>query len=281
MKTKSSIIGFSPLALLLPALLIIFGIRSFAQDAPKGKQKVTIHILKDVNGQKTELDTTFDASADFDVDAWIAERDEMSPKHKHMEQMEREFKIDIPEMGEGGMPKTIIVNGDTIFLGENGENLSMFLNGMPGLGAMGGEGLFNLEALPDGHNCPAAPGMPECCPHGNMKMVMPFLGMGMEGLQQLMPFDNLEKVVVKKRRHGGKLVIKFKEDEDGARRHMEHQKVIYLNDEMSQQPGNRKKVVIVKSDDDKNAKEINTEIQTTQEGDKQVIIIRKGEGEGK
>lgn len=106
MKTKSSIIGFSPLALLLPALLIIFGIRSFAQDAPKGKQKVTIHILKDVNGQKTELDTTFDASADFDVDAWIAERDEMSPKHKHMEQMEREFKIDIPEMGEGGMPKT-------------------------------------------------------------------------------------------------------------------------------------------------------------------------------
>lgn len=70
----------------------------------------------------------------------------------------------------------------------------MFLNGMPGLGAMGGEGLFNLEALPDGHNCPAAPGMPECCPHGNMKMVMPFLGMGMA-----YPCSNLCPLITLKR----------------------------------------------------------------------------------
>lgn len=280
MKTNSSIIRSSALALLLPAMLIFFSVRSFAQDAPKGKQKVTIHIQKDINGKKTEIDTTFDASADFDVDAWISDRDEFSSMPKHMEKMEREFKIDIPEMGEEGMPKTIIVNGDTIFLGENGENLNMFLKGMPGLGAMGGEGFFNQDAITEGHNCPVVPGMPECF-HGDMKMVMPFLGMGMESLQQLIPFDNLEKVVVKKRKHGGKVVIKFKDDEDRAPRRKEHQKVIYLNDEMGQQPGSCKKVVIVKSDDNKNAKEINTEVQTTQDGDKQVIIIRKGENEGK
>jgi hypothetical protein len=267
--------------LLIPVILIFFAISSQAQNKPGAekttKQKYSIHIVKDVNGERTEIDTTFESNADFDVDAWIGKHDFKNEMDGKKREMEKKYTITIPDFASDSQqsnPDTIIMNEDTIIMNTQFEHI--FGEG-PEQGEMGREGFFNKHfEFPE---CPAHSEMPECCPsHGFPGMgMMPFHGLSMFGLENLMPLGKLDQIVIKKKRHGKKIIITFEDDDENIVIRPGKYNHKYFNDaEHSNMKHSKAKRIVIEKEIAPGADvEEGSNVERYNDGNKEVIIIRK------
>jgi hypothetical protein len=281
MKTPSLHRVISKSSFLLPAIILLCAFHAQAQEQKKstGNEKRTVSILitKDVDGKTTQIDTTFEATDDFDVDAFVKEHDAGNVVRHKNNNSDKSIVIRMPEMNMSDMsinPDTLVINGDTIIVNTEINTAS---EGLPGMEDMGMDNHFEIPAEPFGHEC--CPGQPECRQgeKGCQPTMIPFTGFGFPGMENLMPFGDLENLKIKTKRHGKKVIMTFRDNERKPkhRHHMEERSYCSTNDSDDDQPSKHKKVIILKDDRQAIEKEMNVDVERRKEGDREVIIIKK------
>jgi hypothetical protein len=270
--------------LLITGMLMLFSSYSQAQEKndneKTGKQKVSIHIIKEVDGVKTVIDTSFTAEKEFDVQQWMEENNIENDPEAKSRKIEREINISIPEIAEGfegSFPDTIIVNGDSIFLGMDGDKLKLMMEDLPDMAEMNIDKFIEEEGKEPLHF--EFHEMPENCPHFRFEGHPGFPPMHqfmIPELEGLMDIGNLDNIVIKKKRHGKKVIISFKDEKRKECPHHTYQ----FNEEnhVIKAPKHEQKKVVIRHDKNKEVDE-NSSIQRIQDGDKEVIIIRKNNKE--
>jgi hypothetical protein len=263
-------------------LLLIFALVAPAQEkTSKEKQKYKLRIVKEVEGVKTEIDTTFETHEDFDVDAWMKAHDfdhDRGDMDRKMKQLQKEITVTIPDF-TGESPDTIIVNGDTIFPGREGKGFSWTFKDMPELEDLDIDRHLKLAEEPfefrDMPGLEELSELPPCC-----KYNFRFPGMchPLPDLFEMMPFGRPDQIIIKKSRNGKKMIIKFEDDDNQTiiiPRHGSGQ-YHYFNNMPECEKKCDRKVIIHRDDKPGKEGEKNTRIKRIKEGDKEIIIIRKG-----
>ncbi|MBK7171983.1 MAG: hypothetical protein IPH84_01840 [Bacteroidales bacterium] len=170
----------------------------------------------------------------------------------------------------------MIINGDTIFLGINGQELKMMFHDFPELEDL------NIQEYMDQSmkdiRTPEFPGSPDC-PHFRFEGHPPFPPLHqymIPGLECLKDLGALDNIVIKKKRHGKKIIISFEDREnEWPERHGNNYHYYYNDDNHAQwTPKHEEKKVIIKKRDLKDVDE-NSEVERIKDGDKEIIIIRK------
>jgi len=277
MKTIKCKSSWSKILFLLPLLLAFVTLGAFAQEKKDKqkttRQKVTIHIDKEVDGKKILIDTTFETSGTFDVSSWIDTRDEYD-KEKSIKKIEKEIRVTIPEFSEdeiGSIPETIVVNGDTIFLSKEGSDMKFILKGMPELSDLDIE-LPELMEIPE---------CPQVCPHHprfRFRSCEPLAPFMIPELDKWFPFGNIKEIEITKKRGGKKIILRFEENNHPVIIRKGNKRVYHYNrendDAIEWQPQKGNKIIIKEKDDLKDVNE-DTQVDRIKDGDKEVIIIRK------
>jgi hypothetical protein len=282
MKTSNFQIKIALSFILMPLILILIAGSAAGQNTNNkekpGKQKYSIHILKDVNGEKTEIDTTFETTGDFDVEAWMENHDMGNDRDEDTKEMEKEVTVTIPHMSGTDMksiPDTIIINGDTVVVNTMIEKM---LKENPNLAELGMENFFNKHAEAPSPN---EGNVQEGCPfsnHHDMSKMMPFSGFSFPELENFMPLGNLDQIVIKKKRHGKKIIISFEENDDDniVIRHGTNDHAFYYNDNHSKRNHSKEKKVIIRKEvaPGTDAKD-GSRVEHYFDGNKELIIIHE------
>lgn len=262
MKTK---ISFAILSL---ALIVLYPLRGTAQqkagDQAKGKQTITIHVTREVDGNKIVIDTTVVTDGDFDADKFLEEKGVMNDLPMTGKKMEKNIIIRRPgeEFGwsdsKSNAPETFIFKGDSLIV-DNEE--------------------FDFPAPPTPHSMMPFDfnfNLPGEFPYSKDRQIEDMLqGMARSlGLENVMPFGDMKQVVVKKKRNGKKVIITFEDREgkpmDESRRHKKEEKVyFYNNGGEGMAPLNEDKTIINEQTGEKII--IRKNVKKTANGD-QVII---------
>ena len=204
-------------ALLLPG----FGLAQETENpAPKEKSVITIHISKDVNGETVKYDTTFEAGNDFDVDAFLDKKELRDlPHDAGPGEMSGIPDFEWPRFEDHFSFFPDSVEFDTLVqrLHRSYGDIMKKFPAQPG-----SRWNYDFEYPGDEQEGSPTPGnhgnkniAPQCCPYGNLRlpdiMPQPFPG------QELAPYignSRPDKVIIHKKRHGKKVVIKFEDDDD-------------------------------------------------------------------
>jgi hypothetical protein len=266
MKTKSTHNLF--LISFVSAGLLLFNTSILAQQPDKqsgGKKTITIHVTKEDNGGTTTIDTTIITEGDFDADAFLKDKGVMDEFPENGRQIRKNIIMRHPDVQHFGgnnfevnTPDTIMIDKDTvIIINEN----------------------FDMPTPPPFPDMPFRPEFKN--QQGFSPMGRPRPDQMMEGfaralgLEDFMPFGDLEKIIVKKKHHGKKVIISF-EDRDEAcgerdhRRNREEREIIYNNEDQGMVPQNEERV-IVKGEPGRKII-INKNIETN--GDEKTITIK-------
>jgi hypothetical protein len=207
MKNKSNF-HFARLAFSILAGLLLLSGYSFAQDKtgaqPKEKKTITIHVTKEDDGKITVIDTTVVTDTDFDADAFLLEKGVGVEKPEKGKQIEKKVVIVNPgsksltytEEAGDSVDTVMMEDGQIIILRNKHEDQD--------LESLDKDMHFNFD-MPEGFGHFQGP-MCEQMIKGMMKEY---------GLDTFMPFGQMEKIVVKKKRGGKKVIITF-EDREGA-----------------------------------------------------------------
>lgn len=206
-------------------------------DPAKGKKTITIHVTKEADGNTIQIDTTFVANGDFDTDTFLQEKgitlDEEAGKS-----VEKKIIINNPESKEftwtesdGDSPDTLIIKDSrVIILSDN--------SGMHGLSQQPGM-QFHSNQIPPCFSPMQGP-PPEHMIEGMMRAM---------GLENMMPFGNMENIVVKKKRNGKKVIITFEDNDKTCCEHAKNSKqeqkvIIYNNGEQGMAPQNEERYIV-------------------------------------
>jgi len=230
------------------------------ENPENSKKTISIHVTKQVNGETITIDTTVITDGEFDADAFLREKgvlDEMPN-----EEMEKNFSMRAPHFEfhnfDGNFPDTMMFSDKQLKIFGDNEN-------------------FNFQ-IPE---FPTMPGMPEWNSPENGRNFN-FFGNpnSLDNLlhQYASPFGNIEKVVVKKKRHGKKVIITFDdEDEKCGRKNKHSDENVYYFNHGGNAPENEMRVII--QNNDKNSKTVTVETDENapkvKKVEKKVIIIDK------
>ncbi|MEI8046723.1 MAG: hypothetical protein WCI92_05040 [Bacteroidota bacterium] len=249
---------------------------SFAQqksdEQAKAKKTITIHVTKEVDGNTVVIDTTIVTDGDFDTDVFLEGKGITKDMPQEGQNIEKNIIIRHP--GEDSSlhrtehADTIMVNDERVIILQNDDE-------------------FDLPAPPPPHM--GMPFDPEFRMHPgfSQKQGPPVEAIieGMSrsfGLGDVMPFGEMKKVVVKKKRHGKKVIITFEDRDEAACEHGnkdEERVMIYKNDDNRSSPHKEVRVIVLDNPDQKTV--IDKEVDHTDPGKqevkqpKQVIIIKE------
>lgn len=240
MKTKSTHNLF--LITFISAGLLQFNSGAFAQQPDKqsgGKKTITIHVTKEDNGSTTTIDTTIITEGEFDTDAFLKEKGVMDDLPDNGRQSRKNIIMRHPGTQQFGgnnfevnTPDTIMIDKDTIIiLNKN----------------------FDMPAPPPFPDMPFRPELENR--QGFQRMERPCPDQMMEGFARLfgfedfMPFGDLEKIIVKKKHHGKKVIISFEDRDEvccerGHRKNREEREIIYNNEDQGMAPQNEERVIV-------------------------------------
>lgn len=238
--TKRSLVLLSCVA----AGLLFVPARSFAQekqdDASPAKKTITIHVTRDVNGVTTVIDTTVVTDGEFDADAFLAKKGVLKDIPADEQRMERRIIIRRPgekdfnwSDSDGALPDTLKFGDDQeIVFSDKPDRPFPHFND-PGM-----KREFNFR-IP-GDFAPMRGPEPD---HMLENMLRAY------GLDDMMPMGDMKKAVVKKKRHGKKVIITFR-DRDGRenghdRRRQKEENIYYFNDDGQGmiEPGNQRVII--------------------------------------
>lgn len=279
--------------LLVAALagFVLFTTNGYSQQKPDNQasnnKTITIHVTKEVDGKTIVLDTTIVTENDFDVNEFLKEKGIQDDMDSEMKDVEREFALKDGKgtshfwyhNSDGGTPDTIIIN-DRIILSDKSKD---FYFNMP----------FEIPEIPE------IPELPELQDHlyfntpneYSQSWEMPSQNMlkGMAfnfGLDNLMPFGEMKKMVVKKKRHGKKVVITFEDRDDNnfewnesccPRGHRNDENVIiYNNGKRFNLPDSEGRIII--EPDRKVIIERDIDKPAVEKNHKKVVIIKEDKG---
>ncbi len=269
---------------LLPALILFWSFTANAQQEKNtgktDKRTVSIHISKELDGKTTQIDTTFEANDEFDVDAWVNEHDSDARGHRHMKKIDKEIEIRMPDFDTedfSAIPDTVIVNGDTAVVNTKIEK--MFRDN-PDFGDLDLERHLDMpDELSDAPPCQQMEEMPGCCPFmrgQHMQDRFPFGELNFPGLDNLIPFGELDRIVVKKKRHGKEIIISLRDNEDERDSRHHHGDRNSHNDRDTQmRPPHQQRIIIRKGNGKEIEKDENTKVERYKEGNNEIIIIKK------
>ncbi len=242
MKTGTKINFLFPSLALAGFLLLSTG--GFAQqnagDKENGRKTVTVRITTETDGKVVKTDTTYVTEGNFEEDASLMEQKVLKDMQDQGKTTEKQVIIrhSGPEEityteSEGNSPDTIIINdGRVIILNDKNDRSSM--------------------PVPPPH-----PGIPSefNMAHGFPPMQGPMLEHMMQGmirsmgLENMMPFGVLDNIVIKKKHHGKKVIISFKDCDKACCEHKggnnrQEKVIIYKNGEQGMAPQNEERYVI-------------------------------------
>jgi hypothetical protein len=220
--------------------LILLPSNSSAQQKPadkeNGKKTITIKVTTETDGKVVKIDTTFVAEGDFDEDAFLKEKG-----------------IVTEEKAEGNVQKNVIIRHPSA---EDYKYLESFGNSHDTIVVNGGRVIILNDKF-DMPVPPPFPGMsenfkmPQCCP----PMYGPQFEHMLQGmlksmdLEDMMPFGDLDNIVVKKKNNGKKVIITFEDRDEANPKHQSADKkqekvIIYKNGEQGMTPQNEEHYVI-------------------------------------
>jgi len=254
---------------------VLLSASSYAQeksgDQTGAKKTITIHITKEVDGNKVVIDTTIVTNGDFDVDAFLEEKGVMKGVPDEDLQVERDIVIRHP--------------------GDEKYNRNDFDENMPDTIKLGDdqEIVFNHRFDRPFRHQPHA-GMPF---EFNFKMPEDFPQMrgpqfeGMFedmlrsfGLDDVMPFGDMKQIVVKKKHNGKKMIITF-EDRDGVHSESGHgnkhdnKVIIHKNGGQGMAPHNEERVIIRRNPGERVIINEDTDTTAPVKQEKKVVIIKE------
>lgn len=262
-------------ALLLPG----FGLAQENENpAPKEKSVITIHISKDVNGETVKYDTTFEADKDFDVEAFLDKKELRDlPHDAGTGEMPGIPDFEWPGFEEHFSFFPDSIEFDTLIqrLQRTYGDLMKKFPVQPGF-----RWNYDFEYPgnePEESPAPGSHGNKNtasgCCPYHNFRLpeLIPQQFPG----QELAPFignSRPDKVIIHKKRHGRKIIIKY-EDDDNVVILPNDDKIIY-REEMRQR---RNRPEHYRYEQPGMQKEIEYKLQKDRKGDneKRVIIIEQ------
>jgi len=243
MKTKITN-SFFLLSILIAGFVFLSG-SSVAQQKPdkpvKAKKTITIHVTREVDGNKIVIDTTVVTDGDFDADAFLAKKGVLKDGPEDSGNVER--RIIIRHHGEPrvkefswsdkdlNLPDTIKFDDrDMVFSDKFDRPFPSPHEGMP----------FRHEfRIPEDFSPMPGPQFEDRME----EMLHSF------GLENVMPFGEMKQVVVKKKRNGKKVIITFEDrkGENPERSHGKHNHekvIIYNNGEQGLVPQNDEHVIV-------------------------------------
>jgi hypothetical protein len=200
------------LAALTAAFIVPLGSRAQQNQGGQGAVKtVTIHVTTEENGNTTVIDTTVITSGDFDEDAFLRKKLADTSQRvivKTITMKQPGCKESFMEGREKG--DTLMVEGDTVIIIHVDNEFDRPAS-PPGDGEMAPGFCFNAPRyFPDMH-----------CPKYEHHMERMMRSYGFNDLRQ---FGDIKEIVVKKKRHGKKVIITFedRDEEKGQERREGH-----------------------------------------------------------
>ncbi len=271
---KTSVSFF--LVLFAIAGFILLPGNSFAQqksgEQAKGKKSITIHVTKEVDGNTVVIDTTIVTDGDFDADAFLEGKGITKDMPEEGQNIEKNIVIRHP--GEDSSlhttqhVDTIVVNDERVIILQNDDEFDFPAPPPPHMG-MPFDPDFRMH---QGFSQKQAPPV-EAIIEGVARSF---------GLGDVMPFGEMKKVVVKKKRNGKKVIITFEDRDEAPCEHGnkdEERVMIYKNDDNRNSPHKEVRVIVLDNPDQKPviAKDADNAGPGKQEGkqQKQVIIIKE------
>jgi hypothetical protein len=247
---------------------------SFAQqksgEQAKAKKTITIHVTKKVDGNTVVIDTTVVTDGDFDTDAFLEGKGITKDMPKESQNIEKNSVIRHP--GEDS-PRhrtehadTIVVNDERVIILQNDDEFDFPAPPPPHMG-MPFDPDFRMQK---GFSQKQAPPV-EAIIEG---MARSF------GLGDVMPFGDMKKVVVKKKRNGKKVILTCEDRDEVSCEHgnkVEERVMIYNNDDNWNSPHKEVRVIVLDNPDQKTNIDKDTDNAGQQEKkqQKQVIIIKE------
>lgn len=241
--------------------------RSVAQQKPsepaRDKKTISIQVTKEINGKIEKIDTTFVTTGDFDTDAFLKEKG-ISLEGTEGKSINKEIYILHPDPKEITWTESDGKSPDSVFIRDSRVVIINADSDKP-------------HSLPGDFRQFHSKPMPPCCApmHG------PDFGPMMEGmvrsmgLEEMMPFGELEKIVVTKKRNGKKVIITF-EDRDEAccpsdgNKNKEEKVVIIKNGEQGMAPQGEEKYII----NGENGEKIIINKNVIVKGDEKTVTIK-------
>jgi len=249
------------------------------EDQATNKKTFTIHVTQEVDGKTVVLDTTIVTADDFDVDGFLQEKGLKEEIEEEMKKAENEFSHRESEGtsvfrfygSDDETPDTIIIDNDRVIIRDKRSDFHF-------------DTPIELPELPDIQeynyfNPPHGFQHPTEIPIEEMLRGMAYNF----GLDKVMPFGDMKQIVVKKKRHGKKVIITF-EDRDNEefewnesccpRGHRNKERVIiYKNGKDVEMPDEEGHVIIEPGK--KVIIEGDVKIANPEKQHKKVVIIRE------
>lgn len=209
---------------------------------------------------KTVIDTSFTVSEDFDVHHWMEEQDMNDSEPIKSREINKEIKITIPRICRKRNRVSARYNDYKWrhhFPWHQRTELKMMFHDFPELEdlniqeymdqSMKGVGLLNSRALRTAHT-------------SGLKAILLFPPLHqymIPGLECLKDLGALDNIVIKKKRHGKKIIISFEDRENDAPEQHGNNYHYYYNDDNHAQwtPKDEEKKVIIKKRDLKDVDE--------------------------
>ena len=260
--------------------LLFSGLSVMAQEKEKAatgdKSLITIHINKEVNGETIQYDTTFEAYSDFDVDAFLEQKDlQHSPPRHWDNRMPGNLNFEWPGFNEHFSFFPDSIEFDTLVrrlqrtygdiqkkLSEHQDFNWNYQFGNPD------DQQFELQLKHPGNKC-----RPGCCPFGSRKL--PGLFYEQFPGSDIEPFignSRPEKVIIHKKRNGKKVIITY-EDED---ENLKNEEIIIYRDRAGEpRPQQRHRQYRYENPDGRKQVEVQVEERSPEKNERRVIIIEK------
>lgn len=221
----------------------LFAENGFAQQKPAGKEKekktITIHITSETDGKVVKMDTTFVTEGNFDEDTFLKEKGIVTDE-KAEGKVQKNVIIRHPGSKEitwtesdGDSPDTIVISDGRVIIHID-KNKKFDMPVPPPHPGMHKE--FNMQ-----YGFPHMQGpMFEHMMEGMIRSM---------GLEDMMPFGELDNIVVKKKHNGKKVIISFEDRDEATTYHKSNDKkeekvIIYKNGEQGMAPRNEEHYVI-------------------------------------
>ncbi len=222
-----------------------------SETEPAGTKTISIHIVKEIDGVTTTMDTVIVTDGDFDADVFVDQNDIAYKKPDANRKIQKEIIIRNPGQKhfswtdeDGTVTDSIMLDDDRMMMFHSDSDSEM-------------PSFHNFEGKPKTFYKFNSPSGHSGINSAQVEMIIEGIA-GSIGLGNVMPFGDMKKMVVKKKRKGKKVIITFEDRDENYEHHRGNR--------------NEEKVIIIKKGDDGVEHAIEKEMIIKGDGGEKIII---------